>query len=71
MMSVDQAETRWRDLDQEDRSRQVGRLDSGVIEPSDAAVIGDLRQRDDLGREAFLMGRDESSAGTGGRGWWS
>jgi hypothetical protein len=58
MMSIDQAETRRCDLSQEDRSRQVGRLDSSVIEPSAAPVIWDLRQLDDFGREAFRLGRD-------------
>src|SRR5579863_2762631 len=59
MMSIDQAETRRRDLSQEDRSREVGCLDSGVLQPCAAAVIRDLRQLDGLGREAFRVGGDK------------
>jgi len=59
VMSVDQAEVRWCDLNQENRSRQVGRLNGGVIQPFAAPVIRDLGQLHDLGREAFQVGRDE------------
>ena len=58
-MSVDQAEARWCDLSQEYGARQVGRLNSGVIESFVAPVIRDLAQLDGLGREAFRVGRDE------------
>ena len=60
-MSVDQAETRRCDLSQEDRSRQVGGLNSGVIQPFAAPIIRDLGQLDDLDREPFRMGRYERS----------
>jgi len=39
--SVDQAEPRWGDLREKDRSREVGRLDSGFIEPAVGRVMDD------------------------------
>jgi hypothetical protein len=58
-MSVDQAETLSCDLSQEHRSRRVGRLNSGLIQPLAAPVIRDLGQLDGLGRETFRVSRDE------------
>ncbi|MGH8289582.1 MAG: hypothetical protein ACREV7_11220 [Steroidobacteraceae bacterium] len=60
MMSIDQVETLRCDLSQEYRSRQVSRLNSGLIEPVAGAVIRDLRQLDDLGGESFRVGGNES-----------
>ena len=58
-MSVYEAEPRRCNLGQEDRSRQVGCLNSSVSEPFAAPVVRHLRQLDDLGREAFRVSRDE------------
>ena len=58
-MSIDQAETLGRDLSQDDRSRHVGRLDSGVIEAVAAPVVRDLGELDGLVREALRVGGDE------------
>jgi hypothetical protein len=58
-MSVDQADARRCYLSRDDRSREVGRLYSGVIEPVAAPVVRDLGELDGFVREAFRVGRDE------------
>ena len=59
VMSINQVETCRCDLSQDYRPRQVGRLDSGVIEPIAAPVIRDLGELDDLHGESFWVGRDK------------